>query len=553
MVLIVIAFITRFVVAFLPPFKILYSIDERIMSDSTLLIFTNSTPTCLEWPATTLMIPLFFISFIDMLMHTSFFASIGHFDMIKISDSLTTHLYHNFTQDNIIVWGRILIAITGIISYFFVNRFLQNEKKEFRLFFIFLYTISAATIIQSWVLHPDSIAVVFWILFILYYLFRFNFEEDTSLVFLSAFFVLLAASKFTYVIFLPLLILSFPAFYLQTNGITHTLKHTIKFLIISGVLLFALFPFIWTDSLTFAKSFIGNIVVKSSGSGNSIHLLFVDYLPSLITYPGMILSLIGFVLSFKKLGRRKATFLFLTFLLFAYPIANASQSYERYSLSLFPMLLIWASYGFCYCFEKLKYSTIGKVGLSFIILLCLIQSGSEILKTFNSYHQQNNFSDCKNWIQQNLNANDHIALPISFDGVLYENKNCLSRIIGRNNNSDLIVSKLRGQLPPEYKAASINLQSVVLEDIFMDEKKYLDQKFKVKFDFVSSHPIPGKAFDIYYYTTEDYSSLHCFRYNEVFSDSSVKFLVTEKKPELNLQLIKKFDQAGNIPYYLYKK
>ena len=43
-----------------------------------------------------------------------------------------------------------------------------------------------------------------------------------------------------------------------------TFRGTIKFLIFSGIFLMALFPFLWTDSITFAKSFFGNIITKSS-------------------------------------------------------------------------------------------------------------------------------------------------------------------------------------------------------------------------------------------------------------------------------------------------
>src|SRR6185436_7609601 len=104
-ILICIAILSRLVIAFLPPVDLLYSIDERIMNDSTLLLFTNSTPTCLEWPATTLMIPLFIISFVTMLLHTSFLSSILHFDMIKISDAINTHLYYYFNHVDLITAG----------------------------------------------------------------------------------------------------------------------------------------------------------------------------------------------------------------------------------------------------------------------------------------------------------------------------------------------------------------------------------------------------------------------------------------------------------------
>ena len=147
-------------------------------------------------------------------------------------------------------------------------------------------------------LHPDSVAVVFWLLFLLYYLFKFNLANDRSIIILSALFVLLAASKFTYIIFLPLFLLSFIFFNYKKSGWALTLKQLIKFLVITGVFLMALFPFLWTDSITFAKSFFGNIFMKSSGKGNSLSILLFDYLPSLITYPGLILAVVGLFLSF---------------------------------------------------------------------------------------------------------------------------------------------------------------------------------------------------------------------------------------------------------------
>jgi dolichyl-phosphate-mannose-protein mannosyltransferase len=552
-ILICVAILSRLIVAFLPPVNLLYSIDERIMNDSTLLLFTNSTPTCLEWPATTLMIPLFIISFINMLFHTDFISSILHFDMIKISDAINTHLYYYFNNVDLIRTGRILIAVIGLVSYIFIFRFLKTEKKEFGYFFVFLYTVSPAFIIQSWVLHPDSIAVVFWVLFILYYIFCFDLTSNKSLVILAALFVLLAASKFTYVIFLPLLLLSFIFFNFKKHGWLFTIKQTIKFLIISGVFLAALFPFLWTDSITFAKSFFGNIFMKSSGKGNSLGLLLTGYLPSLITYPGLILSLIGLGLSFFKLGKSKTVFLILTFLLFAYPIANASQTYERYSLALLPMLLIWSAYGFVYISEKINNPVFLKTSIALIIVLSSVQSANSVWKNFSSYHEQNNFIACRTWLNQNLQADEKVALPVTYEGYFYENKNCLSRIIKRNSDSLLIATKLQTQIRPEYKNKPLNVHAVILEDLFLDEKKYLDQKFRVKYDFVSSHPVGEKVFDIYYYTEKDFTSLHCFKYNEVISDTSVKYVLTENKKDSRFHLVEKFDAFKDTPYYLYLK
>ncbi|MEP7169310.1 MAG: hypothetical protein ABI855_08055, partial [Bacteroidota bacterium] len=511
------------------------------------------TPTCLEWPATTLMIPLFIISFINMLFHTDFISSVAHFDMIKISDAINTNLYYYFNHDQLVQTGRVLIAVVGLVSYFFIFQFLKGEKKEFSYFFGFLYTISSAFIIQSWVLHPDSVAVVFWVLFILYYIFQFDFASNKSIVILSALFVLLATSKFTYVIFFPLLLLSFLVFNFKKHGLLVTLKQTTKFLIVSGIFLMALFPFLWTDSITFAKSFFGNIMMKTSGKGNSLSLLLTGYLPSLITYPGLFLSLIGLGLSFTKIGKSKTVFLILTFLLFAYPIANASQTYERYALALLPMLLIWSSLGFTYIVEKIKNPVFLKITIALIIIFCTVQSGKIVWKNFDSYHQQNNFISCRTWLNQNLPADEKIALPVSYEGYFYENKNCLDRMIKRNSDSILIATKLQTQILPEYKNKPLNVHAVILEDIFMDEKKYLDQKTKVKYDFVSTHPGNNKVFDIYYYTEKDFTSLYCFKYNEVMNDNSVKYVLTENKEELNLHLVKKFDAFKDATYYLYSK
>jgi hypothetical protein len=552
-VLIVVAIVSRLVVAFLPPVNLLYSIDEKIMNDSTLLLFTNSTPTCLEWPATTLMIPLFIISFSQMLLHTDFISSIRHFDMIKISDAINSHLYYYFNNFDLIKTGRILIALIGLASYFFIFKFLKAEKKEFKYFFAFLYTISAAFIVQAWVLHPDSIAVVFWTLFILYYIFCFDFTNNKSLIILALLFVLLAASKFTYVIFLPLLLLSLLFLNFNTHGWKLTIRQTMKYLIFSGVFLMALFPFLWTDSITFAKSFFGNIITKSSGGGNSINLLLTSYLPSLITYPGLILSVIGLVLSFSKIGNGKAVFLILTFLLFAYPIAHASQTYERYSLALLPMLLIWASYGFAYVIEKIKNPQFLKIGISIIVILSTAQSARIIWKNFDDYHRSSNFIVSRNWLIANLKNDEKIALPVSYENYFYENKNCLNRMIQRNNDSTLIASKLQTQILPDYKNQPLNVRAVILEDLFLDEKKYLDQKTKVKYDFVSTHSAYGKVFDIYYYTEKDFTSLYCFKYNEVLNDPSIGLILTENKKNDSLKLIKAFNELNDTPYYLYSK
>lgn len=523
------------------------------MKDSVLLLFTNSTPICLEWPATTMMIPLFIISFLQMMVQTDFISAIINFDMIKISDAINSHLYHYFNNAELVQTGRILIAFIGIAAYFFMFNFLRDEKKEFNYFFAYLYTISTAILAQSAILHPDSFALIFWILFITYYIFRFNFTNDKSLIILSALFVLLAASKFTYVIFLPILLLSFVFLNIKKYGWPVIIKQTTKFLFISGVLLMALFPFIWTDSITFAKSFFGNIMLKSTGEGNSINLLITTFLPSLITYPGLAFSILGLVVGFKKIGFGKTVFLLITFLLFAYPIANANQAYERYSLSLLPMLLIWSALGFTYVIEKIKNQVIRGVTVTLIVLFSLIPSASIIWGYFKASHAPNNFMACRTWLNENLQEDAKIAMPVSFEGSFYENRNCLSRIIGRNSDSLLITKKLQTQIPAEYRNKPINIKAVILEDLFMDEKKYLDQKAKVKLDFVSTHEPPGKLLDVFYYAENDYRSLHCFTYEEVLNDTTIKYFLTENKEIKNLNLVKKFNEFSEGTYYLYSK
>jgi hypothetical protein len=339
----------------------------------------------------------------------------------------------------------------------------------------------------------------------------------------------------------------------KKSGWILTLKQSAKFLIITGIFLVALFPFLWTDSITFAKSFFGNIFMKTSGKGNSLNTLMFDYLPSLITYPGIILSFIGLILSFNKLGKGKTVFLVLTFLLFAYPIANASQTYERYSLALLPMLLIWASFGFNYIVEKIKNPVILKGSIAAIIIICTFQSSATIWNEFETYHEKSNFILCRTWLNENFKENEKIAMPVSFENYFYENKDCLSRIIKRNSDSILITQKLQTQIRPEYNGRLLNVRAVILEDLFLDEKKFLDQKYRVKYDFVSSHPVHGKVFNIYYYTEKAFTSLHCFKYTEVMKDTSVKYFLTENKQEMSLTLLKKFDSFNDTPYYLYLK
>jgi len=203
--------------------------------------------------------------------------------------------------------------------------------------------------------------------------------------------------------------------------------------------------------------------------------------------------------------------------------------------------------------EKIKNPLILKASIAAIIIICTIQSSATIWNEFETYHKKSNFIFCRTWLNENLKEDEKIALPVSFENYFYENKNCLSRIIKRNSDSVLITQKLQTQIRPEYKGSPINIRAVILEDLFLDEKKFLDRKYRVKYDFVSSHPVPDKAFNIYYYTEKDFTSLHCFKYIEVMKDTSVKYILTENKQEMSLTLIKKFDSFNDTLYYLYLK
>jgi hypothetical protein len=472
-------------------------------------------------------------------------------DMIAISESINSHLYHSFNNLELIQGGRILIAIAALISFCLIVYLLRNENKSFLYFFAFLFAVSGALVIQSWVLHPDSAAVLFWILFIVFYLFSFRLESHKSILTLATLFAFLAASKFTYVLFSPLLLLSLLVMNVNGIGWRVTIKQIGKFILVTGIILIALFPFVWTDSLTFAKGFFGNIFMKSSGPGDSLNILVFDYLPSLITYPGIILSVIGLMLSFRNLGNSKALLLILTFLLFAYPIANASQTYERYSLSLLPMLLIWSSFGFEFILRKIKNPMFAKVSATVIILLCVTQSAKTISKEFQTYHGSSNFASCRMWLIQNIKANEKIALPVSFEHYMYENKNCIERIISRNSDPALITSKLQSQIKQKYKNKPLNVKGVILENLFLDEKTYLDHKYRVKYDFVTSSSNESCLYDIFYYTEKEFTSLHCYKFDEVENNKNVKYLLTENRESENGTLLIKFNEFNGTPYYLY--
>ena len=315
----------------------------------------------------------------------------------QFSDSLFSTNYRNY--DNLLYWGRMIVSCLDIFTIMIVFKLskiiFKNSAKPTRneniaLYASLFYSLSFFPIQNSNFFVVDNFINFLLSLLILFIIKYFYTPSKKHIIYIAIIYAALIASKFTPIIFLPLILL-IVFFEIKKNKLTFKIKSLNKFknlfLFIDVFLIFN-FIFMPYTYLNFDK-FFTDIKLQTKMNSNAYifpyTLQYVGTIPYLYYLKNIalwgvgpiifILFAIGLYLVFKKQIQnhdKNRNFILIFYLIinlyYFLFIGRSAVKFMRYMLPIYPFISIISAYGFSQLIvakkipdkikKVIKYSTI---------------------------------------------------------------------------------------------------------------------------------------------------------------------------------------------------
>ena len=300
--------------------------------------------------------------------------------------------------------GRFLsvLADVGVIFLIYKIAKLLFKRENVALLSSFFYSVAFFPIQNSHFFIVDTFLNLFLILLLYYSLLYFKKPDKNKLIILSIIFAACMTTKFTAVIFAPLL--AFVIFYKSKKKLLNLFLFTSSFLLFT----FLFMPYMFLEMGNFLKDVSLQLELNNNPYIFPYTLQYVGTTPYLyylknIFFFGFgpvisVLSIIGGIYFFKDLSEKKVQLkplkiIFFAFFIFYFiVIGNSSVKFMRYMLPVYPFLVILAAY------NALKPKKLHLRGV--IIMACLA-----VIWTFlflNIYTKEHTRTTASKWIVENI-------------------------------------------------------------------------------------------------------------------------------------------------------
>ncbi|EKE14562.1 MAG: glycosyl transferase family 39 [uncultured bacterium] len=332
---------------------------------------------------------------------------------------------HLSNYNGMLYVGRILSIIFDTLTIFLIYKIakLLFNNLKIALFSSFFYAISFFPVQNSHFFTVDVFLTLF-VTFLTYCLFKylinlkkFNWKSN---ILLGLNFAAMMSTKFTAVIFLPIIGLFL---ILKANKkLTSILIFIISFLIFY----FLFMPYVFLEYKKFINDILLQIKMNSDSYIFPYTLQYVGTIPYFYYLKNIFLwglgpfisifSFFGFSIFLYKGGKLKNKklfifnkyILFFIFYLFYFLIIGKSAvKFMRYMLPIYPFLVIMAGYGLYKV--KSQKSKVKTFKLRFLTYILLILSIVWTVAFINIYNQKHSRITATEWILKNIPANSTIA------------------------------------------------------------------------------------------------------------------------------------------------
>ena len=540
-----------------PPPLITYTTDENFIGESGIFLLFGNTPRALEWAA----LPSTFIAYFIFLIWCGFslIAQIGHLhgltDILSVID-LNAFYYLNHREE-FVVWERIIqILLIGFIIFKTIN-FIINSKhhaltENIRLIVTFLCVCSDVVWVTVPIIRPEALSGSLFLLVTIKILFseKITPKLATSILIL---FILTVTQRLIFLFLSPFVI----------GGIMiHLLKQNIswrtyfKYLIIIFLALFALMPFIVTDTFVVLKSFLGGVFIKLNHDkmDTYFNMSYInDFLSKPLNIFLSLLALIGAWFIIRKHPSKLLISLFLgNFLFFLFTSLKAAQLYVTHTFPLAMMAIILIGFGLAGLLELIKGKSKKWVLTGFSIILIVNSLYAVVKNNANIKEQQQNLADAIVWVKS-LDNNEKIALELDFDGLIPKNKATLVREYEANASEKYRINKLHRLLKVEQKDTLSKFPLPIIAQSFaFEDEKLFDTQYQIALKYVDNDH--NKRFDTDYFFENNSMMSHCLvRENALrrFEQGQYHYLISRIKLGNKLPC-KTFMKTGGVGFWAYE-
>lgn len=532
-----------------PPPLGTFTTDEHFIGDSGVFLLYGNPPKNLDWPA----LPSTFIAYIIFLIQCTLYI-IEHITEVKSPIDIFNFFdfkafYYLQHKEEFVIWERTTQLFLTSYFVFKTMQFIAYSKHklltiEAKSIFIILVVSSSAIWSASFLIRPEALSGSLF----LYIVFKILFTEKILIKEARVFvvlYMLVCSQRFIFLFLSPFIL---GTLYIHLKGQKIALRTYLNYGLFMIVLMFALVPFLITDTFMVFKAFLGGILAKLNHSQMEtfINLPFIfSVFKNPINILFLFLSLLGYWFMIKKYPSRIITYLFLgNIFLFLF---SSLRSSELYPSHVFPVTIISnlsTGFGLLSLIQLLKGNSKWISILAFSLILVISSTQDLYITHTNISDQQKNLAQAINWIKSNINKDDKILLDLDFEGFIPKNKECLIREFKANNDEKYLVRKLSNMLKLNTSDSTHSTDIPVLVKSFASEdEKLLDFQYRVLLKYADTNIT--NSFNTYYLFVNNETMSHCLVQEDAlkrFDQGEFHYLVTKIKL-LNHIPIKSFGES----------
>lgn len=540
-----------------PPPLITYTTDENFIGESGIFLLYGMTPRALEWAAlpSTLIAYLMFILWCGFSILKNLSTIQGLPDILTIFDKNAFYYLNN--REEFVIWERwIQIILIGFIIYktiqFIVNSKHIVLKPKIKLVLLVLCVCSDVIWVSVPLIRPEALSGSLFLYLIVRLLFT---EIITPKIasFLLIIFILTFTQRLIFLFFGPFVVGTI-LIHLWQQKIAW--KTYLNYLGLVTLALFALMPFIITDTFVVLKSFLGGVFTKINHDKMDTYFN-MSYINDFMKEPkNLIFSLfclIGMWFLVKLHSKKSIVIIFiLNFLFVLFSSLKAAQLYNTHTFPLSMMAIIMIAFGI-YGLSLLIKEEQRKLMLGVITIILFINTLWAIQTNNTSIiNQQQNLADAISWIST-LKNDDKILLALDFDGLIPKNKNCLLREYEANASDNYRMNKLHNllKMPSTDSISKFSLPILAQSFAFEDEKLF-DTQYQIALKYVDTDR--SKRFETDYFFKNSNNMSHCYEESEGlkrFNEGKYRYIVSKIQMP-NLKPIKSFLKGGGDNFWAYE-
>ena len=540
-----------------PPPLITYTTDENFIGESGIFLLYGNTPRALEWAA----LPSIFIAYALFLVWCGFLilksisSAHGLPDILTIIDK--NAFYYLNHREEFVIWERwIQIFVVGFIIYKTIQFIIYSKhpilKSEIRIILMLLCLCTDAIWITIPVIRPEALSGSLFLYIIVRILFteKITLQIATTLLIL---FILTFTQRLIFVFFSPFVIGSILIHLWEQKIIWKTY---LKYFLIVILALFALMPFIITDTMVVMKSFLGGVFIKINH--NQMDTYFnMEFINNFFNKPinifFSIFAIIGSWFWVKLYSSKFISFLFIAnFLFILFSSLKAAQLYSTHTFPLSTMAIIMIGFGIDSIIKLVK-GNLKKWVLEILALFLIFNSFWAIHKSNIAITEQlQNIADAVSWVK-GLENNEKIALTLDFDGLIPKNKACLLREYDANASDNYRIHKLAKLLKmPLSDSISKFTIPILAQSFAFEDEKLFDTQYQIALKYVDSDST--KRFDTVYFFENNNNMSHCILKDQAlrsFQAGKYKYIISKDQIP-NLTPVKSFIKNGGDIFWAYE-